>query len=102
MTGTWQDEATFHATEIVPRQSRRPGSPAVVQGRVVALSELELVVGTQRGPLAVAISAKTHYSAPGLDSAGPSDLSDGDPILVRGTWTEGGVLDAPHIRVLTG
>jgi hypothetical protein len=99
-TGLWEDAGTFRAVDIVVRRSRQPGAPAVMKGRLITVGEAELVVGTVRGPLTVAVSAGTRYSAPAIDDVGLSDLAAGDPVSARGTWTEDGVLDASHIRVL--
>lgn len=100
VTGSWEDEATFHAIGVGIIGRQRPGQRGAMRGRAISISDDSLVVGTPRGPVTVVVDEETMFRVGGDEEAGLGDIEEGDMVGARGTWNKDGSLLATGIAVL--
>lgn len=95
ISGAWQTEDRFLAWEIgVVAEDRFKRT----QGRVLALEDDVLTLGTTDGTLTVRVDEETRYHIPDVDAPAFANLETGQRIAVRGLWQEAGELLAREIR----
>jgi RNase P/RNase MRP subunit p29 len=95
ISGAWQTEDRFLAWEIgVVAEDRLKRT----QGRVLALEDDVLTLGTTDGTLTVRVDEETRYQIPDVDAPAFANLEIGQRIAVRGLWQEAGDLLAREIR----